>query len=305
MNYYINPAALKSVMPLPQDAVMKNLKLASACQLKVLLYCFSDTAREISAENIANALGVDVYEVRDALLFWEQNGVLLNAEGSKIDDKPQKSEGELRPEVLPSREDVARRGNEDEKIRLLLREAQLKFGRNLKSNESRILVWLYDDKGMDVSVLLLLLHYAANTDRLRIGFIEKTALAWLDKGVTTLIDAEEQIAAAAREELCWKTVRSAFMIDRALPGKREQEYAALWVGEWGLSIDILREAYRICADSTGKLSFPYIAKILKAWHTDGIKTLDDLKKIEEHKSNDTPLTDGYDLAAFEDMLNKD
>ena len=312
MNYCIDPAALRSVIPLPLEAVKNNLKLASAVQLRVLLFCFCDTSAEISEKAISKSLGISEDEVSDALLFWSQNGVLKSSapQGEFKKSEPSKgpsSHGPL-PDELPTREDIARRGNEDEKIRLLLQEAQLKFGRNLKTNESRILVWLFDDRGMELSVLLLLLHYAASEGKLRISFIEKTAIAWLEAGVETVADAEEQIAAKAREQLSWKVVRSAFGIDRTIPSKREQEYSTLWVETWSLSPELLRAAYDICADNTGKLSFPYIAKILKKWHDDGVKSPRDTESEKNTtKGKDGGLSDaaGYDIEAFENMLDND
>ncbi len=308
MGYYINPAALKSIVPIPSEAIQNNLKLASLIQLKVLLYCFCDTSRQISPDGISKELSLPLDEVEDALTFWEQKCVLLSDTFSPAaaPQKPKASE-KPHPDVLPTREDVARRGNEDDKIKLLLREAQLKFGRGLKSNESSILVWLYDDKGLDISILLLIIQYAASTDNLRINFIEKVALDWIEKGVSTLTEAEEQIAIAARDELCWKIVRSAFAIDRRLPGKREQEFATVWVNDWGFSGELLREAYKICTDNTAKISFKYIDGILRSWHSEGIKTLKDVTLAAEKKQQAAKATcgDGYDLSAFENMLNED
>lgn len=311
MNYSIDPAALRSVIPLPLEAVKNNLKLASAVQLRVLLFCFCDTSAEISAKAVSKGLGISEDEVSDALLFWAQNGVLKSSEPQAEEksecSKPARTHTPS-PDELPTREDVARRGNEDEKIRLLLQEAQLKFGRNLKTNESRILVWLFDDRGMDLSVLLLLLHYAASEGKLRISFIEKTAIAWLEAGVESVADAEEQIAAKAREQLSWKVVRSVFGIDRIIPSKREQEYSTLWIDNWNLSAELLRAAYDICADNTGKISFPYIAKILKKWHEDGVKSPSDIDSAKDRAENgDGGLSDaaGYDIEAFESMLDND
>ncbi len=299
MSYYINPEVLRSVITVPSSA-LDNLKLASAVQLRVLLCCFADTKGGISAECISEKLGITSDEVEDALIFWSQNGVF------KIEGKSLEKEHEpiVSPDVKPSRQDVIKRGNEDPQLQLLLREAQMRFGRNLKSNESQILVWLCDDKGMDVSVILLLMQYAATCGKLKIGFIEKTATEWLDDGVETVADAEKRIADAARQQLCWKTVRQAFGIDRALPGKKEKEFSVVWVEEWKFSYEMLRAAYEICVDATSKLSFPYINKILKSWHKDGIKKPDDIKltKSENVKRENAA---GYDIAAFEDMLNNE
>ena len=51
----------------------------------------------------------------------------------------------------------------------------MKFGRGLKSNEQSTLVWIYDDLGLDVSVILMLIQFAVTEGRANISFIEKTA----------------------------------------------------------------------------------------------------------------------------------
>ncbi len=303
MDYYINPAAMKSLITVPAAAVNENLKLASALQLKVLLYCFTDTAREISAEGIACALGADCDEVCDALELWMQKGVLLKNGEQPAAAEEKKEKETLMPDELPSREDVARRGNEDGRIRMLLREAQQKFGRNLKTNESSTLVWLYDDKGMDISLLLLLIQYAANNGKMRMGFIRKTALEWLDLGVENVAEGEQYFATLARQEISWRTVSSAFGIERKLAGKREQEFSDKWVGEWGFSKEMLREAYSICVDNLTKLSYPYINTVLEGWHKKGIKRVEDIVVDEKPKKSKNKGIGEYDIDAFENMLD--
>lgn len=307
MKYLINAAAFIGAFPVPSTVVDKYIKLSSAVQLKVLLVCMRNSSSPIDSDEIAKILDISVSEVDDAILYWSECGI-LNTE------TPAAKTAEVKEEIVsqlqkPTREDVAKRGNEDPKIRFLLREAQMKFGRNLKTNEASAFVWLCDDLGIDVSVLLLLIEYAVSENKKNISFIEKTAIKWKDNGVETLIDAENEIKKAAQNKLAVSVVWKAFGIDARKPSDKEQEYCNTWVNEWGISSELLLRAYNICIDNKAKLVFQYINTVLENWRKKGYKTVADIvdgektapKQTKQGKNNFA----AYDLDAFEKMLNSD
>ena len=152
MEFSLNFKTIPSSFPLPCDVADKYIKLASGKQLKVLILVMRDLSDKIDPQSIADKLSISKTDAEDALLFWVRCGILEREESAPESNK----KNVIINSELPTRTDVIMRGMEDDKVRLLLREAQLKFGRNLKNNESRLLVSLYDDYGMDVSVILLL-----------------------------------------------------------------------------------------------------------------------------------------------------
>ena len=300
MIYNINPAVFSSTYAIPTDVADKYLKIATHTQLKVLLYFMRNISDGIDSQKISDALRLDINETEDALLFWQQCGILTGATPKE----------ELKTVVvkstLPSRTDVIKRGLEDKQLMFLLREAQLKFGRNLKQNESQLLVSLYDDHGMDPSVILLLLGYAVREGKCNLTFVKKTATNWLESGVETVMDAENLIAEAAKQNLAWSVVQSAFGIERRNPSTKEAELSNLWVNEWKISTELLKAAYDACVDAKTKLSMPYVAKIIESWHKDGITNPEQIsakkKNVKPQGKNDFA---GYDLDLFEKMLNDD
>ncbi len=305
MSYFVNQSVFANMFPMPALIADKHLKLATENQLKVIIYIFRDITKSIDVDEIAKALSLPSSEVADALIFWQQSGVL----GSDTECQEQKKEkNAIVNAELPTRADVIKRGLEDERLMFLLREAQLKFGRNLKQNESQLLVSLYDDHGMDVSVILLLLQYAASENKCNVSFIRSTATRWIKQGVENVVEAENIIADTAKNKLAWSIVQRVFGIERRNPSDKELELSNLWVNEWKLSTDMLKLAYDACVNSKTRLSMPYIAKILETWHKAGYKTPAEVesgeKKVQNkpQKSNDFA---GYDLNLFEKMLNED
>lgn len=301
MNYYINPMTFSSPFPIPTAIVDSHLKLAKPEHIKVVLYIYRHMASEFTVEDITIGTGVDKYDVEEALLYWEDAGLLLKKD-SAAPMKKKPLENDITRSQKPSRSDVAKRGLEDVKIRHLLNEAQLKFGRGLKSNEAQTLVWLCDDMGLDVSLILIILQLAVERNKCNLRFIESTATDWIKRGITTLALADEEIRRMAISDKAWQIVQVAFGMERRMPSKKEQELAVLWINEWQLSNELLRTAYDACVNAKSKLSISYIAKILENWHNKGYKTPDDIE--DDRPSNDEANNfAAYDLDRFERMLN--
>lgn len=302
MLYNINTAIFASTYAIPCDIADKFLKTATHTQLKVILYFMRNISQAIDAGSISQALSLPESEVEDALVFWQQHNVLVGEAKKEPEQKLV-----IINTQMPTRTDVIKRGMEDESLMFLLREAQLKFGRNLKQNESQLLVSLYDDHGMEVSVILLLLQYAAKEGKCNISFVKKIATQWLNAGVENVIDAERLIAEAAKENLAWSVVQSTFGIERRNPSAKELEYSNLWINEWKINTDMLRAAYDACIDAKTKLSMPYVAKIIETWHKGGITTPEQIADKKQKTKTATAKTNyaGYDLDLFEKMLNDD
>ncbi len=296
MEYFINPAVFSSNFAMPSDVADKYLKLAKGEHIKVLIYIMRNIASLPCVEKISSDIDVCEYDVKEALLFWADAGILIPQNNTVKENEKEKT---VKKSLKPQREDVARRGLEDPKIRYLLNETQLKLGRNLKTNETSTLVWLYDDQGLEVSLILLIVQYAVSHGKPNMRFIESVAIDWIDKGIDNLSDADEELRKLALGEQAWNSVRQAFGIDRRKPSKKETEFAVKWLEEWKFSKEMLEIAYDKCVEKNSKISFPYINGILQKWFKDGVKTPSD---IEEKKPDDNKKA-AYDLDLFEKMLN--
>ncbi len=297
MEYSINPSVFSSTFALPSEVADKYLKLAKGEHIKVLIYIMRNVASLPSVDKISFNTDVSVYDVKEALLFWADAGILISR---NTVSKPQEKEKTVKKIIKPQRDDVAKRGLEDPKIRYLLNETSLKLGRNLKTNETSTLVWLYDDQGLDVSLILLIVQYAVTHNNANIRFIENIATDWIDKGVDNLADADDELRKLALGDIAWNKVRTAFGIERRKPGKKEWELSVKWIEEWKISQEMLELAYSICVDTNSKFNINYVAKIIENWYKNGISTPADLEKMEKEKDN-TKAT--YDLDLFEKMLN--
>ena len=268
----------------------------------MLLYIMRNMSVNPNNAEIAAATGLSEYDVAEALLYWEGAGILMP--DGKPAEKAEIKAPAVKQNAKPDRADVARRGAEDEKIRYLLTETQMKLGRNLKSNETSTRVWLYDDLGLDVSLILMIVQYAAAHGKARIGFIESTATDWVNRGIGTIAAADKELNQMAMSEQAWGIVCAAFGLEKRRPSKNELKLSLMWVDEWKISREMLTAAYNACVDGISKFDMKYVSKIIENWHEKGYKTPDD---IEEKKKSDTKKRSfaAYDLDLFEKMLNSD
>ncbi len=297
MNYYINPTVLTGVFTVPNSVVDNYFKFSKPEHIKVLLYVLRNMSQEPEEALIAEECGISEYEVKEALLYWADVGILLPRD-VLVTDVAREKKPAVKLNEKPTRQDIARRSMTDPKIQYLLGEAQKRFARNLKDNEARTLVWLYDDNGMDISVILLVIQYALAKDKGNIRFIEKIATELLEKEIDNITDADAELHKRDLGDKSWQAVCSAFGIEWRKPSQKESETAVMWLNEWGISKELLNAAYDECVNKKSKFSFPYIAKIIENWHKKGVTALGDIEKDSKSEGYAS-----YDIDLYEKMLN--
>lgn len=296
MDYFVNPACFTSAFVVPTELCDKYLKLAKGEHVKVLLYMLRNNNDALSENIISENLALPVYDVKEALLFWADAGLLMAKEAPKPANNEKKAYQKI---VKPTRDDVILLSQHDPKIQWLSNQAQLVFGRNLTENERQTLVWIYHSLGLDIDVLFVILNHAKSIDRLKVSFIQSLAIEWLDKGIDTVAAADEELRMMASYDLAWSMVRSAFGLPPRKPTKKEKEFANVWVNEWQMSKEMLEAAYDVAVNAKGTLKFDYVNGILKAWNDKGYKAPSDIVEDKKEKSHGS----AYDLDLFEKMLN--
>lgn len=307
MDYYMNPQALLPAFAVPNAVVDRYFKLAKAEHVKVLIYILRAMTEDLTEEAIAEACGVNAFDVKEALLYWADAEILIPKNATASESKPKKERAVVSKREKPTRQDILKRSLEDPKIQYLMGEAQKKFARNLKENEKSTLVWLYDDEGLDVSVILLVIQYAVSKEKANIRFIESVAMDLIKKGIDNVADAAEELHSKDLGDQAWSAVCSVFGIKKRKPSEKELEASVKWLTDWKISKEMLNLAYDACVDRKSEFSFSYVSKILENWHKEGYKTPEDIKaaamakKASGKKDKDDYVT--YDLDLFEKMLN--
>ncbi len=286
----------------PNEAA-ENLKLCTAAQLRVLLLTLSRGYSEMTPETAAAELGIAVDDAKDLLDYWTARGILeRDGETSAVPSKTVNVQPKVNPpstssaaasgsslpkppEVKMTMKDVERLQKEDPGIAFVLHEAERILGTSFTSADTATLVWLVSWAGITPEVLVMIIEYCSTIGKKSLRYIQKVALDWLDSDIDTVEKAEERIR-ALNEAKSWEgEIKSILGIrDRNLVSK-EREFCESW-RMLGFSSELIRAAYERTIEKTGKLSFPYLNKILVSWKLKNISTPEEAAAEAKVKPSD-------------------
>lgn len=312
MAYHINPQAWQHMFPIPTDIVDNHIRLAGVLQLKVLLVLFRYSTEGADAKKIAEILKADIVEVRDAMNYWAENGILLEdgaAPQTAVPiDKPKTVSAEQTqkitrtkqketvkdsatqvttvtplPEIKPDLEQIASRCDECPELRYLYSEAQSKLGRTIGYDGQASLLMLHDNYGLPIEVILMLIGYCVSIDKRNMNYILTVGKNWAEKYIDTLEKAESEIERLTSQNKLWTRFKQLTGIQTPLPTAKQSEYLYKWSAEWGFSCDMIYLAYEEMVDHTAKHTFAYMDKILENWKNSGITTPQLLNKYKQER----------------------
>ncbi len=313
--YNINPQLWTSIFAVPSVVVDKHIKLAGAIQIKALLWIIRHNGEAFDENDIAKAIGYSADDVRDALQYWIQSGV-LSVDGVTVrveeapqvseitEEKPKKKESKLlvySQEQRPTNEQIAARCDESEEIKFLFNETQTKLGRTIGYDSMSNLLMLHDHYGLPVEVILMLVEYCKSVHKTSMSYIATVGRDWAEKEIDTLEKADEMIESLSKKNETWKQLCSLTGISNSTPTKKQADYLDVWQNEWNMSLEMMHLAYEEMANHTTKLSFPYMNKVLQNWYENSILTPEaveaDKQKYAEAKTATTSEA-SYDIDEY-------
>ncbi|MDR3178474.1 MAG: DnaD domain protein [Oscillospiraceae bacterium] len=311
MEFFIDLGVFNSVFAVPTCVVDEHIKLAGSVQLKVLLWILRHSQEKLSQEEIAKALSMHITEIKDAMLYWIETGVLLekDAYNKEIKSDNLKLSKELkkiskkRPMSRTQKPDstyVAKRIKEDEKIAFLMQEAQIILGRTISNSDSALLLMLNENDGLPVDVIAMLLQYAVDVGKSNMKYIEKTAISWSVDGIDTVDKADNKIRQLYKLQNAWKVLQRVIGVDRRSPTPKEEEAADRWINKWKLKEELLQEAYNRCVDAKGRYILGYMNTILERFKNEGIDSVSqiDKSKLDMNKSYKKPRQTSYNIDKY-------
>ena len=308
MAYNINLGVWGSVFAVPSVVVDEHLKIASAYQLKVLLYLLKNNSTPMDENTIGEALNMHPDDVKDSLSFWVERKVISVSEDEIAPVKPAETVSESFSVTTVMSEEEPKKSK-----RPMSRPTRPEPGYVIKRLGSDPgLAMLMDTDGLPVDVILMLLQYCADNGKGTMRYVEKIGIEWGSEGISTIDLAEAKIRSLTESYSCYNRVATTFgMKNVGSPTKKQLSLANQWVSTWSFSEDMLRLAYERCVDSKGELNMDYINGILKKWYMAGWKNPDDvekeesespkksIKKSSKKKSNALESDASYDIDEYE------
>ena len=177
-----------------------------------------------------------------------------------------------------SEHDVLEADSADTEFKSLRGEVERLLGRNLNTEELKILLGFIRYLGLPGDVISVLICYCKERARQRgslrnpsLRTIEKEAYAWAERGIDNL----EEAAAFIQTQNVRNSRMHRLMEQLQIRGRNltaaEERYASGWL-EMGFEEEAISMAYERTCLNTGGLNWAYMNKILQRWHEAGLHT---------------------------------
>lgn len=295
MDYRLNLGTWRKIFAVPMCVAEDHLKIASGTQIKVLLYMLANPDLGHKAEIIAKTIGISKEDVDDALLYWV-NAEVLTKDGidyypsENAAAAPEEPKVPVQANTLDTAEArallnsdthfppaaIASAINGDNAVKCLFDMYERLSGRPPKHSEQQTLMILVEEIGLPCEVTMMLVEYCFKIDRPKPAYMKTVALDWVENGITDIGKAEERIRQLHEYHSTENELKKMFGLTSAFSNKQKET-----ITEWadmGISTELIGAAYDQCMDYTGKLSFPYMDKILRKWISEGITDPSQIRK---------------------------
>lgn len=294
---------------------------ASREELRVLVALLERCGRLDSMEELCRISATSKARCAAALTLWEEEGIIEKVLIPKEEESTIVEEFEERVRLgelhrSPAKE--AARTIRDDNLAAMIEECATIMHRPAFSTEEvKELEAIYSRLALSAEyVTSLAAHLAQTNDRVTPTALAKKAEELCHKGITSFEDLDSYIKMVEAETATDKEIKRALSIrGRALvPG--ELEYFHKWSGEFGYSVEIIKEAYNKAVMKTGERSLAYMDTLLTAWHTAGCKTVSECienseafsvehkQKKARQKQKSEPATPKYGNFDVEDAFAK-
>lgn len=296
---------------IPASAADMLTEGGCATYLSVYVY----TLRQLSIGNvsitndtIAQALKLSTMDVVNAFLFYSSRGLMKIHRFTSIDDidfdvefifeqADAKTPLPFKPSYKAS--EISRRLKENPRVSQMYKIVSQILSKTLSSADTELLFSFYDYYALPIEVIIVMIEYYVSKGKRSMKYLEKEAGKWAAAGIDTVEKAKIHIK--KREELLSyvSRLRSLMGIGERRLTDRELTCMNRWQNEFMMSADMVKEAYELTVNQTGRVSFAYMNKILESWHVNKINSPEALKQKNTKPSGTKKANARYDFEAFE------
>ena len=209
--------------------------------------------------------------------------------------------------------DVLSTMESDASFRGLYGEVQRLLGRNLNTEELKILLGFVRYLNMPADVISVLVCYCKDRARRRgsnrnpsLRTIEKEAYAWAEKGIDTIEEASAFIQTQNIRASRLGQLMNVLQIHGRSLTAAEEKYAQSWL-DMGFESEAVAIAYERTCLNTGGLNWAYMNKILQRWHQAGLHTAKAVRAGDQkaqEKTLERRALDDDEAAAIQRMLQE-
>lgn len=300
MAYYWNSSGMTAPIVLPQTVTQQPLVEATAEQWRVLMW-LSSHHLEWDAAACAAACGMTEAVCEEGLQYWLTQGTVTLAADAPF---PQPHIARP-PAVKPQLKEVLAYQKTHPHFAEFLQAVSAMLGKPIGHADTATLLYLLDTVGLPEDVLYTEIGYAVAIGKPNMRYIEKIALDWADKDITTHQAVDEHIQKLENERLAAERVEKLLSLARPLTAA-QAKLADKWLNVWNFREEMLQRAAEITVEKTGEFSAAYMNRILERWHAEGINTVDKIPAAVPAKKKGAaatnPETSSLDTASLDAQL---
>lgn len=293
-----------SATVVPNVFIDRFMPDANGTFVKVYLYllrCQNGNSANFSTTSAAEFLDETEKDIVRALKYWEKSGIIRldrddeEITGIYIEDISQELSCSTKIEVAevaeipavsavepqaPSAKSYTRddinKALMDPVISWLSDRVGEYLEKLLTNTDLSLIMFMYYELHFSKELILHVYDTCVTKNKKNNSYIQSVAINWHEEGITTV---EEAVQYSMAFDSYFSAINKAWNLGRLL-GEKEQKYVHTWK-DWGMSVEMVKEACDRTLMGAGKPSFTYANRILSKWHTNGYTTVKQVEASEK------------------------
>lgn len=257
--------------------------------VKIYIHCLflSKHNKFATVKDLAKKLDIEVTKVKDALIYLESLGIITRKETNSnsilLTDIKEKEINKLyRLKTTSTPEEAILSSERNKKRNEIITVIKNKFFQGLMSPSwyTDIDAW-FDRYQFEEDVMFALFQYCYDHNGLSKNYIIKVADSWHSKGIKNSFDLDNY----SMEYQNFKDVKGKIIkklkLSRNLT-EYEDKFVEKWINEYKFNFSIIELCLKKTTAKTNP-NFNFLDSVISEWHTNGMKTEEDIIVYEKSK----------------------
>ena len=273
------------------------MPMANGLYVKVYLLgyrqaCDPNSNPKFDNNSIAKNLNIPLSDVIDAWKFWQNKNIIRMHKNEGLDDfdysiefldlkKFYMDNMHINTKSIKSNSDSIVSASENPSVRKMFTTINKIVGRYLDPGEKISILEIMNKYNMDPDMIVCAYEYVKDKhgSSRPVKYIESILRGWYDSNLFTPQDVKDSFMVRSERYMMYKTIFNELGFYRQ-PSKPEERIMDSWFDKYNMDIEVILSACSR-AKNTSNPSISYINGIIEKWKKSDVKTLDDIKRIDD------------------------
>ena len=273
------------------------MPMANGLYVKVYLLgyrqaCDPNSNPKFDNNSIAKNLNIPLSDVIDAWKFWQNKNIIRMHKNEGLDDfdysiefldlkKFYMDNMHINTKSIKSNSDRIVSASENPSVRKMFTTINKIVGRYLDPGEKISILEIMNKYNMDPDMIVCAYEYVKDKhgSSRPVKYIESILRGWYDSNLFTPQDVKDSFMVRSERYMMYKTIFNELGFYRQ-PSKPEERIMDSWFDKYNMDIEVILSACSR-AKNTSNPSISYINGIIEKWKKSDVKTLDDIKRLDD------------------------